>query len=966
LLSLWKSTRGRLTLVSLAIILAVTGTLFAVTASHTQVVTKTWTTNADFDLGVLQGVEHTTVADQLQLSKTSSTFPFMWVANAGEATVSKIDTNTGKELARYKTFFSGGGAAWSGAAPSRTAVDSDGNVYVANRHFDGRQPLIMKILATGGIDRNGNGQIDTSADISGVGGVPPPNGVIEPSEMKPLVDSNGNGIIEATEIQDERIAWAARVGGAGSLGRSLCIGTDGNIWLGTFGDSKYYKVSSANGAVLAGPHTLPSVQPYGCAVDSNGNLWSASLSNRLGRIDTTTGASASWTHVGQDYGIAVGNGKIYQANLSGYTYTEFNPATNTFSTPAYTKGTHFQGIGISVDQNGDIFVSRYQGGMYKFKPDGTLIWSAPPQPGTGEARGAIVDSNGNVWVNHLNNNNVSKYNGATGAPMGVFPVGQAPYTYSDATGIAAMSQTTPTGFWTVVFDGGSLGAAWGKISWNGNTPAGTTLEVRERAADIPQNLENQNYALVSSGVQFSATGRYIQIQVKFVANQAGTSPVLFDLTAETLITNQPPTANAGGPYSVPEGGSVVLNGSGTDPDNDPLTYSWDLDNNGSFETTGQNPAFSAAGRDGPSTQAVVLKVCDDDNACTIANAAVNITNVAPKVTATGATINENGTATVSGNLQDPGAPDTFTVVINWGDGVPTALTLTAGATNYSATHQYLDDNPTGTPSDIYAVTITATDDDGGVGTANTTVTVNNIAPVITGLTATPLVVLGNPTNVSGAFTDVGTKDTHTVSIDWGDTTNSAGTVTETNGSGTFTASHVYTIAQFYTITITLKDDDTGTATQKINVIVTAAGKMTGGGSVDTGVTDTVGKNAKPQTIKATHGFELFVNPDLSTGGNLQYNDHRNGDNFHVTGFTSIIMINDPLLNPGNPLAKHDTAIVKGVGRLNKVEGVKFEAVITDNGEPGKTDTFSIKFPGGESAGVSGKLDVGNHQAHPLP
>ena len=306
------------------------------------------------------------------------------------------------------------------------------------------------------------------------------------------------------------------------------------------------------------------------------------------------------------------------------------------------------------------------------------------------------------------------------------------------------------------------------------------------------------------------------------------------------------------------------------------------------------------------------------------------------------------------------------MVINWGEGAPTTLNLPAGATNYSAPHQYLDDNPTGTPTDNYTINVTVTDDDGGVGTANTTVTVNNIAPVITGLTATPLVVLGNPTNVSGAFTDVGTKDTHTISVDWGDTATSAGTVTETNGSGTFAASHVYSIAQFYTITVTLKDDDGGVAAQKINVIVTAAGKMTGGGSVDTGAVNTVGKNGKPQAINATHGFELFVNPDLSTGGNLQYNDHRNGDNFHATGFTSIIMINDPALDPGNPLAKHDTAIVKGVGRLNKVEGVKFEAVITDNGEPGKTDTFSIKFPGGESAGVSGKLDGGNHQAHLLP
>ena len=29
--------------------------------------------------------------------------------------------------------------------------------------------------------------------------------------MKPLVDTNGNGVIDDNEIQDERIAWVKRV-----------------------------------------------------------------------------------------------------------------------------------------------------------------------------------------------------------------------------------------------------------------------------------------------------------------------------------------------------------------------------------------------------------------------------------------------------------------------------------------------------------------------------------------------------------------------------------------------------------------------------------------------------------------------------------------------------------------------------------------------------------------------------------
>lgn len=71
------------------------------------------------------------------------------------------------------------------------------------------------------------------------------------------------------------------------------------------------------------------------------------------------------------------------------------------------------------------------------------------------------------------------------------------------------------------------------------------------------------------------------------------------VTITVQPVNDPPAADAGGPYTVPEGESVTLSGSGSDVDGDPLTFAWDLDNNGSFETSGASVTFSAAGRDGP-------------------------------------------------------------------------------------------------------------------------------------------------------------------------------------------------------------------------------------------------------------------------------------------------------------------------------------------------------------------------------
>ena len=43
-----------------------------------------------------------------------------------------------------------------------------------------------------------------------------------------------------------------------------------------------------------------------------------------------------------------------------------------------------------------------------------------------------------------------------------------------------------------------------------------------------------------------------------------------------------------------EGGTVSVSASGSDPENSTLSFTWDLDNNGSFETAGQSDVSGAA------------------------------------------------------------------------------------------------------------------------------------------------------------------------------------------------------------------------------------------------------------------------------------------------------------------------------------------------------------------------------------
>ncbi|MBI2986410.1 MAG: HYR domain-containing protein [Deltaproteobacteria bacterium] len=570
----------------------------------------TYTTNAQFDLGTLDGVNHDAPNnDQLQLNVTGTTFSVLWVANAGHDTVSKIDTakpsgyipSGGCEVARYRTWFgTSNHGAWDGPAPSRTAVDIEGNVYVANRHFDGRPAQVMKILAEGGIDRNGNGTIDTSSDANN-------DCQISASEMAPvMVDSNGNGKIDPNEITDERIAWVVTVGPNNGLGRSLCIGTDGHIWVGLYNARQYWKISAADGSVLAGPvNTTGNQTPYGCLVDAQGRLWSAGLSTLLGELNTNTNTwTATRSGPRSNYGIALGNNKVY---LGSSTH-QYDPATNTFSLFAGGQST----LGLSVDGNGDILLG--QGRAAKYTPAGGLVWSTVG-PGASDTRGVVPDQNNDVWIVNRGSNNVMKFRGTDGAFLGTLPVGREPYTYSDATGFAARNVTTPTGTWTVTKDSGDAGTIWNQIIWNDSAPAGATVAVKVRAADTEGGLSLQPYITVSNGGNPGVTGQFIQIQARLTANSDDESPILYDLTVAGVPPNQPPVAQCQN-VTVAAGDScnatASVNNGSYDPDGDAITLS-------------QTPA----GPYGLGTTPATLTVTDTKNASDSCTATVTVVDTAP-------------------------------------------------------------------------------------------------------------------------------------------------------------------------------------------------------------------------------------------------------------------------------------------------------------------------------------------------
>jgi uncharacterized protein len=132
-----------------------------------------------------------------------------------------------------------------------------------------------------------------------------------------------------------------------------------------------------------------------------------------------------------------------------------------------------------------------------------------------------------------------------------------------------------------------------------------------------------------------------------------------DPSVVKITLNDPPSADAGGPYSVAEGSSVALAASGSDLEGGALSYAWDLDDNGSFETPGQNVTFSPD--DGPATPTVKVQVTDNGGLSTVAHATVQVTNVAPTVTSLTPSSSDGLVGqgiSFTGSATDPSSADT--------------------------------------------------------------------------------------------------------------------------------------------------------------------------------------------------------------------------------------------------------------------------------------------------------------------
>lgn len=501
----------------------------------------------------------------LTLSQTGQRFLHVWVANTNAGTVSKLDAETGKEVARYPSVISTavmahGGHPYnngctqdqlSGNCPSRTAVDQHGNAYVANRAF-AAQGTVTKYAEYGTEaqklanceDRNDNGAIETSTD------------------------ANNNGVIDGGEfvgITDECILWTVNVGGTNGVPRALAVGLNrdgdaGYVWVGLHGSQRVVALNPDDGAIAKNAANAnididtSGFRPYGAVTARDGKIWFTRTSAASLGYVTDNATSITLAPANPDgaaaYGITADrDGNLFTASQSGGTGIayRYNPASETWTTiaPATPYGT---GRGIAVDREylwvsmshlsrgyagtvgdnvlqyklSDLSLVKHWDAITCQRPIGVgisyngFVWAVCQD----DDKAAFLDPESGIWTSHA--------------------VGDQPYTYSDFTGynLNFIAEDGTYAFVAEGCTGSSEGTRWeGFVISEGNIPAETHVEVQVRSAATQDALADAVYSeaidvpQIDQAIAFDPTlsGMFLQMKVSLSTDNPDVVPTVKEI-----------------------------------------------------------------------------------------------------------------------------------------------------------------------------------------------------------------------------------------------------------------------------------------------------------------------------------------------------------------------------------------------------------------------------------------------------
>ncbi|MGD9647322.1 MAG: PKD domain-containing protein [Pirellulales bacterium] len=284
---------------------------------------------------------------------------------------------------------------------------------------------------------------------------------------------------------------------------------------------------------------------------------------------------------------------------------------------------------------------------------------------------------------------------------------------------------------TVAMDGnGNFIVTWfsGDLNNANNNQDGSSLGVYARRYTSAGTADGNEFR-----VNTFTTGS--QSEPQLALNTAGQAVIVWtsvgqDGSLEGVYSQQyaspnlAPIVNTGGPYSVTEGQSLVLDASGSsDPEGQALTFAWDLNNDNNFnDATGAGPSLTWAQlaafgiTDGPNSVANArVRVSDPFGGVTTTAFTINVINAAPTAGVAGpGSLARDASGNFTLTATDSATPDQaagFTFTIDWnGDG--SDIQIVNGASGLVVAHTF-------TTVGARTVKVTATDKDGGVSSQAT-------------------------------------------------------------------------------------------------------------------------------------------------------------------------------------------------------------------------------------------------------
>jgi hypothetical protein len=348
-------------------------------------------------------------------------FSYLWVANSTEGTVSKINTQTLQEEARYWTRPDGAGN------PSRTSVNLDGDMVVANRNGG---VTMIRARSSDCLDPN-----NTSSG---------------PDDIRPWPDGCVEWYTPGDYVSQRPVAWTQ-----GTFNPQTCRHDDAFVWTagaGAVENSVEVLLLDGETGEVQQVVPIPEIPNgsfgfglYGAAVDGAGNFWATQLDiGYLVHVRLEDFTYDYWQVPEVAYGMTVDHeGRPWTCNAK---LARFDPETELWTVGPGGPGPG--GAGCMEDGEGRMWVAGYAITSYDVETMAPLDTYPMPvinnNPDTGYGRGISIDQDGYVWSPSHWSNAAYRLDPETGEFDAVWGL-VFPYTYSDMTGWALSNAGVPAG-----------------------------------------------------------------------------------------------------------------------------------------------------------------------------------------------------------------------------------------------------------------------------------------------------------------------------------------------------------------------------------------------------------------------------------------------------------------------------------------------------------------------------------------